>query len=201
MEAIVKQDNVYVVVRSKEVVREEIKSEDLEKDETIVVGDFRSYKEVSSKILYGGRVLIQRGNNVCLLTIDGTEICRIVCYENPNTIYKTYRVDRCLFFEVVAAYLNQIEHLGVDAFLSNYKAQLQALKNEVADLLEKLELEQTVNYDKTKVSILNNLRVFLQDLSLLAFTLFSSMNAGLENQVYINAYDAAVSHISQYFNV
>ena len=33
--------------------------------------------------------------------------------------------------EKIAAYLNQIENLGVDSFLENYKLQLQELKKEI----------------------------------------------------------------------
>lgn len=187
MKAIVKQDNIYVAVETERFDRT---GKELESDESIVVARTDKGNDISCKTLFGGRVRIDDIYDDSLeLKIDGFDIRKC----DPDN----YCFD-CLSFEEVAAYLNQIEHLGVDAFLSNYKTQVQTLKNEVAGLLEKWEQQQAEHFDEINVDELNELRKFLLKLSMIVFNLLIGMNAGLENQDYINAYDNTVSHLSQY---
>ena len=200
MEAIVKQDNVYVVVRS-QVSGEKEKL--FYKDDTVIVAYINANSAVTDRLLYGGRVRVivgtsgywgsSRYTNKLRLEIDGTPI-----YGLGSEFLNSYTFDAFDSFEVGASYLTQIENLGVDTFLTNYKNQVQALKNDVAGLLEKWEQQQAVKFDEKLVDKIKTIRVFLLKLSVFVCSLFIRLNAGLENQDYINAYDAAVSHISQY---
>lgn len=189
MTAIVKQDNIYVVVKTEEEISGE-KEELLKKDDSIIAAYISRGSAVTDRLLYGGRVNIKVAyyNNYGYCYNEQIELC----------IDGVRFDERYLHFEEVATYLNQIEHLGLDTFLDNYKAQVKARKSELEGLLEKWEQQQAVHFDEKLVDNLNRLRDSIQKLSYTTFTLFISMNAGLENQDYIDAYENAVSHLSQY---
>lgn len=93
-----------------------------------------------------------------------------------------------------------MEQLGVDTFLCNYKEAAKCLKNEVSSLSCKLEAELQVREDKEKERSLMHLRNIIDKLIGLLFLLTINMNAGLDNQTYINAYDQCENVISQYIN-
>lgn len=179
MEAIIKNENVYVVVKDMDV-REGVNLKDSE--ELIML-----CKQNYTKILYGGRVRLEYdyGN---YLTIDGILI-------------KTYEIDSDMWIsknselslEQIASFLNQIENLGLDPFIDNYKLQLQNLKNEIEVQVQNMQNDLSMNYDEKRAKMLDNLRRGLLDLSFFVCTLLINMNAGLSNQHYIDAYDAVVN--------
>ncbi len=183
MEAIIKNENVYVVVNNMDV-REGVNLED---SENLIMLNERFQKN-----LYGGRVVLRNdyywGSWSYYLKIDGIEI-------------KTYRIDSemkvhssgSFTLEQIASFLNQIENLGLDPFIDNYKLQLQNLKNEIEVQVQNMQNDLSMNYNEERAKMLDNIRRGLLDLSFFVCTLLINMNAGLSNQHYIDAYDAVVN--------
>lgn len=143
--------------------------------------------------MYGGRVKIEReeswyGSSLqskFQLFIDGFEITK-----------KEYVSSEIL--DKITAYLNQIEQLGVDTFLANYKAAIIAEKEELSAMCDKLAAELQLRENEEKEKTLSRLRSKIEDLIGLLFLLTINMNAGLDNQAYIDAYAESENVISQY---
>lgn len=167
----------------------------------VCIDDDRSYKEVEEEqtfivkedercVLFGGRVVVKGvgyyGYYYYTLSIDGIEL------------YNFEKRDRIFSIEAITAYLNQMEQLGVDTFLCNYKEAAKCLKNEVSSLCCKLEAELQVREDEEKEKSLMHLRNVIDELIGLLFLLTINMNVGLDNQTYTNAYDQCENIISQY---
>ena len=119
------------------------------------------------------------------LCIDGFEITK-----------KEYVSSEIL--DKITAYLNQIEQLGVDTFLANYKAAIIAEKEELSAMCDKLAAELQLRENEEKEKTLSRLRSKIEDLIGLLFLLTINMNAGLDNQAYIDAYAESENVISQY---
>jgi hypothetical protein len=146
-----------------------------------------------SQILYGGRVKVsylyyKNGWNInydtLSLKIDGIEIRKL--YSNASFGESSTPSE-------VVAYLNQIENLGVDSFLENYKQQLQQMKIEFEAFADGLQQELAINYDEKKAEELSKYKRFILTLGCVIFALLINMNAGLQNQDYINAYDNIIN--------
>lgn len=186
MDAIFKQENVYIVVRAKDV-REGVDSNSIEN--LIWQNNPRQKKAV----LYGGRVILTPYYNGgsrhdrCRIEIDG-----ILIYQINDSLQAISEFS----FESVAAYLNQIENLGVDTFLENYKLQLQELKKEFETTAENIQQELAMNDDDNKVTLLHNLKKIILKMTCIIFSLLINLNAGLDNHYYTAAYDII---INQYF--
>ncbi|MBO7226595.1 MAG: hypothetical protein J6V33_03310 [Bacteroidales bacterium] len=189
MDAIFKNGNVYVVVRDKDI-RDDVNLKNLE--------DLIWNKDLKNKCLYGGRVHLSNtyysfGNyrhsysDYCLIQVDGISIERY--YLEDNSIV----ADNKTSIERVAAYLNQIENLGVDTFLENYKLQLQELKKELENKIDNMQQDLAANYDEEKASNLAELKKSVLNITCTIFLLLISMNAGLENQNYIDAYNNIIN--------
>lgn len=187
MNAIFKYENTYVFVVEKKV-REGI---DLDNCNELIIDD-GSYKKNNN--LYGGRLKLNATyGGYCKITIDGIIIKRFHYKPFSNKSDYWFDVEDQFGFSQVAAILNQIENLGVDSFLDNYKKELQNLKEEFEKLSESWQQELAVNDDKDKKSNLKDLKNILVVMSCIIFSLLINMNAGLDNNHYINAYDAIVS--------
>ena len=185
MDAIFKNGNVYVAVMNKDA-REEI-------DFSVSTDLILCYqKDVDSTSLYGGRVVLSTyGSDECFIQIDGISIKRIT-----GTIYKNYfcpESESNISLEQAAAYLNQIENLGVDSFLANYKLQLQGLKSELEGQADNLQQELALNYNDDKAKVLDSIKKVILSLVCIIFSLLVNMNAGLENHHYTEAYDNIIS--------
>ena len=117
MNSIFKKENVYVAIKGKNF-RDGINLEDLD---SLIFSPQYKYKknEVS---LYGGRVYLHYYNDDLTFAIDGIPIREIHNYKNGLFASSSMEVDKA------TAFLNQIENLGVDSFLENYKSQLQEFK-------------------------------------------------------------------------
>lgn len=189
MDAIFKNGNVYVVVRDKDI-RDDVNLKNLE--------DLIWNKDLENKCLYGGRVHLSNtyystGNyqysysDYCLIQVDGIPIEEY--YLKDNSIV----ADNITSIERVAAYLNQIENLGVDTFLENYKLQLQELKKELENKIENMQQDLAANYDEEKASNLAELKKSVLIITCTIFLLLINMNAGLENQNYIDAYNNIIN--------
>lgn len=165
MDAIIFKDNVYVYIKRKECKDENI----MQKEEV--------FKFPGNYNLYGGRVEIRLSNNISSLTIDGISIIRLDQY---------YNLDEDLPLNTICAYLNQINQLGIDSFLANYKVTVENLKIET---MNKLNESKTTN-NKTLISDLNDI---LDKLTAILFALCLNMNAGLDNHIYTEAYNNIIN--------
>lgn len=193
MKAIFKNDNVYVVVQDKEA-REDVGFKNVEN--LILCDDYRCSKKENS--LYGGRVCLKipkynsngyvhYKDDYCHIIIDGIGIDKF--YDNVGVVWKSNEFS----WDKIAAYLNQIENLGVDSFLENYKLQLQELKKEFESMKEDLQSELAVNYDENKASKLDSIKNTILSITCVIFSLLINMNAGLNNHHYINAYNEIIN--------
>lgn len=174
MKAIFKHENVYVLVDTGKNLRENVDgAQIIEPDEKC--------------IMYGGRVIVRFSGTTGFIDIDGMRIWLVhLC--TGSSIYP-FKVDRYELSQVVA-FLNQIENLGVDAFLENYKNQLVQLKQNVENTLN----NQMYSHSEDEVKGFRELLLWVVTC---IFCLSINMNAGLTNQHYTNAYETI---INTYFN-
>jgi hypothetical protein len=181
MKGIFKNENVYVYIDTDNEPTSQI-----DEEKAFIVGEGKE-----SNILYGGRIAVNylyeygRINyNKLSLKIDGIEIRKL--YSNA-TFYESSTPSE------IVAYLNQIENLGIDSFLENYKQQLQQMKIEFEAFADGLQQELAINYDEKKAEELSKYKKFILTLGCVIFALLINMNAGLQNQDYINAYDNIIN--------
>lgn len=176
MEGIFKKDNVYVVIKYKSV-RNDV---DLKELEDYIVGDSRK-REAN---LYGGRVFISYEE----MYIDGIQIRE---YNLTSTGDASCSVD--LSYNKMASYLNQIENLGVDTFLENYKLQLLNFKKELEAMATNIEHDLSLEQNDSMSATLKSIRKVLLNINFVILSLLINLNAGLDNLSYINAYDTILS--------
>lgn len=189
MNAIFKNENVYVLVRNKDI-REDVNIENLE---NLILSDNELYH---INVLYGGRVYLEipdyisygtrRYHDYCCMKVDGIAIEDFFVNDDGPCL------NDALYFEQVTAYLNQIENLGVDSFLDNYKLQLQNLKKECEAKVEVVRQDLAINYDEEKSSFLKSLENFILKITFVIFSLLVNMNAGLDNHYYTDAYNTII---------
>lgn len=170
MDAIFKKENVYVLVRD----IDRSKEEDVYADPSFVLSNRRKHE----CYLYGGRVYVY---NLSDLKIDGI---KIQIFTGSECTLRDH-----LSPEQTCAILNQIENLGVDTFLENYKNSLITLKQDLTSMSDKYEQELAVSEDDDKKKILENLRKAIRNIVCMIFVLSINLNAGLDNHQYIAAYE------------
>lgn len=191
MDAIFKNGNVYVAIMHKDA-REEI---DFSESMDLILC---KNEGVSKNHLYGGRLSLELErlnsyssschSHLCNIVIDGINVKKYVVHDSGQ-------VDSLSYFslEQAAAYLNQIENLGVDSFLENYKLHLQELKSELEGQADNLQQELALNYNDDKAKVLDSIKKVILSLVCIIFSLLVNMNAGLENHHYTEAYDNIIS--------
>lgn len=168
-------------------------------DVSIIISAESPYGD-SSKLLYGGRVEVSLsyiGSRVCKLTIDGVEI-KSIDYEYLKGTCAVIGVKDELTMQKVTAYLNQIEQLGIDTFLENYKTALETFKADIMVLCEKYESllkEEEPDYESadTYKRFLDRARACLTILTIILFSLACNMKTGLDNHVYEDAYNEVLA--------
>lgn len=189
MDAIFKNENVYVAVMNKDA-REEI---DFSESTDLILC---KNEDVTKNSLYGGRVKLylhsygyrSYASDVCYIELDGIQLKRPVLREHGDIeLVSTHALTHAV------AYLNQIENLGVDSFLENYKLQLQELKSELEGQADNLQQELALNYNDDKAKVLDSIKKVILSLVCIIFSLLVNMNAGLENHHYTEAYDNIIS--------
>ena len=183
MKAIFKHENVYVLVDTEKNLRENV-------DGALI---FKFPSKNSCKQLYGGRVILWDccSSSEGRIKIDGISIYRIDFCKFSNSKDYCLEETRRLSISEIVSFLNQIENLGVDAFLENYKNQLKVLKQNIEEILKYQEPNDQKKY---LIESLQRLRALVV---VLLFSLSINMNAGLTNQHYTNAYETI---INTYFN-
>jgi hypothetical protein len=186
MERIILHDGIYVYIKNGSIANA---------DEYISILEDR-YKSESN--LFGGRVHVYatglNGDGVGL-TIDGINIIDIkegkITSNNVSYTYGKRSSD--LSFPQVTAYLNQIEHLGVDTFLDNYKKNLEDFKAQMNEMATALENELKENEDSGKAQLLQKVKNLILNIIIILFSLSINMNAGLDNDRYEDAYEAVIA--------
>lgn len=177
MDAIFKYDNVYVIAPSKDI-RQDVNVEDIQE----LVYDYAVNDHVN---LYGGRIYLRyHDRENLIMTVDGITI-KGISFSSSGECETTSHMS----LHKATSFLNQIENLGVDTFMENYKIQLQTLKTEIEGSVIKLEQELSIQQDEDKNSVLNNLRASLRMLSCMIFMFLINLNAGLDNHCYSEAYE------------
>ncbi len=184
MKGIFKKDNVYVYVNNKEK-RDDIQEEDM--NALVYSPDSEYGKEYVC--LYGGRVYLGYNDYSSLkLSVDGISIRQIQHSDNY-----WFTLSESLDMKKVTAFLNQMENLGIDTFLDNYKKQLVNFKKEMEEKVGKMEQEQSIHYEDYIAKRITSLRNALTHLACIIFCLLINMNAGLDNQTYTDAYNEIIN--------
>lgn len=181
MDAILKQNDVFIYAKS-------LKKE-VNKDPSFVIRR-PDYKEKTHAYLYGNRVYIEMFpwdgfSYVTFLIIDGIKIFTPV--DNYDTMTGSLSIEK------LVAYLNQINALGVDSFLENYKKAMQEFKEEMSAQAEKYEASLAMKEDDALRKILMTIKNTLLQLSFLILALSIYMPAGLDNHVYTEAYEHVIN--------
>lgn len=197
MKTIFFQNGVYVC--SEEEFDFEDDDNKVKTDVSIIICDDRSC-QCDSKLLYGGRVIVdfpRYNGGKFTLNIDGVEIKNLY-YEYLNGTCAVIRVTNELTVQKVTAYLNQIEQLGIDTFLENYKTTLENFKADIMALCEKYESllkEEEPNSESadTYKDFLDRARACLTILTIMLFSLACNMKTGLDNHVYEDAYNEVLA--------
>ena len=174
---ILKKGNVFIYAS---YLKDEVKND------TSYIIDEKS--GLSSKWLYGGRVRIQYYGG-WRLTIDGITIFGIGIPDGQGQGV----LGELLSVSTLVAYLNQMEALGIDSFLKNYKETMQEFKNEMSENAEKLEADLTITKDDMRISRLRGIQDILHKLSFIILALSINMFAGHDNHVYEEAYQSIIN--------
>lgn len=165
-------------------------------DVSIIVSDDRHFQR---NYLYGGRVRVFLfSDGSCYLAIDGIEIKRFYSPDTSDETCAVIEVTASLGAQKVTAYLNQIEQLGIDTFLENYKTALEASKADIMALCEKYESllkeeEPNSGSANTYKDFLDRARACLTILTIILFSLACNMKTGLDNHVYEDAYNEVLA--------
>lgn len=160
------------------------KAEDLDNDEDLVYCNCLSPK----RPLYGGRVSLgSNGSNYVILDVDG------ICINSVSASNNGMYLSNSMSFSEAVAILNQIEQLGVDTFLENYKKQLVELKTTLVSEAERLTVELSEQKVPEKQAALTNIHSILAKLACILFAVCIHLNAGLENSQYIDAYNCVAN--------
>jgi hypothetical protein len=181
MNAILKKENVYIAIKNEDL-RNGVNSKEVES----LIYD---YNDKDSVYLYGGRVSLHYGSaeDLVNLEVDGIQIQEVYHKDSSLSFKKNINLSKA------AAFLNQMENLGIDPFLENYRNQLRDFKKELEIKAEKIEQEQSVQFDEDRLTFLTSLKKFINELTCIIFCLLINMNAGLDNQYYSDAYNEIIN--------
>lgn len=181
MEAIVNYNGVYLFV----------KDNSSEFSENLPEGAIVVDNNSAEKQLFGGRIRLSRLNRTgARLYVDGI-IIKVINFDDSD--------GKILFEEVlptdsVCSFLNQIEMLGVDTFLENYKQSLLDAKEKYEDLARKIEANISISPNDSELKRrLRFINEFLGEMICIIFMLAINMNAGMDNHMYSNAFSEFVN--------
>jgi hypothetical protein len=157
MEAILLENGIYIGVDT--YVDKSLDDSKIQESKEFVVINCNSNPKREA-ILFGGRVDVYGSNSGWSLSVDGISIKKLCStswhYDNDGFYYA--KVDSSLDTAQVTSYLNQMQQLGVDTFLANYKQSLEKSKEELSVICDKLESELSVQENEIKKKFLGKLR-------------------------------------------
>lgn len=176
MDCIIFREGIYTAIEERDCSDEQA----LADSNMLVISDNKSYRND----LYGGRVYVEMYGD---MKIDGISI-RSIGFTN-GYLYLGYPS-----IKGMTSYLNQIENLGVDTFLENYKKSVESAKIDCARIIEGYEQDLALSPNDSKIQgILRELRGVMQALVVLFFALSCYANIGLDNHVYTENYEAIIN--------
>lgn len=182
MEAILLENGIYIGVDTN--VDESLDNSKIqESKELVCCGEYSS----DNAILFGGRVGVRYYSD-WNLSVDGIEI-KVLKYWNDLPYFANS-------FQNVVACLTQMQQLGVDTFLANYKLSLEKTKEELTVICDKLEGELSVQENEWKAKLLAKLRNVIIEMIVVLFALMVDVNVGLDNHNYVDAYNEIVNEYS-----
>lgn len=201
MNAIIFQNGIYVYIQDPNdeqhyPIPHEGNIEAINKDKNIIIMNSGNIRK-DRTMLYGGRVEVastQRGRNYSI-EIDG-----IIIYGNinKNHDYKLYYIDGCLPPSTVVSILNQIEQLGIDAVMKNYRDIIQKQQDELIETLNKIKnYPESQEITKDEQAQLKFFPDIIEIISGVLYYLALILATGIELAQYVNAYEDA---IITYFN-
>jgi Rad3-related DNA helicase len=175
MSGIYYKEGIYVVI-------------DNDNENDVCVYHYRNRYNVS---LLGGRIEIQRtARETVSLTVDGISIVKI-----DNKLIR-----KELSLSTIASHLNAIEAHGADAFIENYKKNIEFLYDELKDFRQKTEMQLTSEQDDSKIksllSKLEELKNLLFTVLAILFSLKNHMTAGLENEKVMSVCQSIMDSLS-----
>ena len=183
MEAILLKNGIYIGVDTY-VDKSLDDSKIQESKELVCCGEYSS----DNAILFGGRVGVRYYSD-WNLSVDGIEI-KVLEYTTDYPYFANS-------LQNVVVYLNQMQQLGVDTFLSNYKLSLEKTKEELTVICDKLEGELSVQENEGKAKLLAKLRGVIIEMIVILFGLMVDVNVGLDNHNYVDAYNEIVNEYSE----
>jgi hypothetical protein len=189
MKAILLENGIYIGVDT--YIDKSLDDSKILESKEFVVCDCGYYGDKSKKaILFGGRVFVDYySSSDWTLSVDGIGI-KVLKY---NTGYPYFTNS----LQNVVAYLNQMQQLGVDTFLANYKLSLEKTKEELTVICDKLEGELSVQENEEKAKLLAKLRGVIIEMIVVLFGLMVDVNVGLDNHNYVDAYNEIVNEYSE----
>lgn len=188
MEAILFKNGVYVGVDTD--IDKSLDSNKIQEDKDLVVAAHGN----KLATLFGGRVEISMYTHRSL-TVDGIKI-KSLCSTSLNDGVSSIsyaKVSSGLSCAKVTSYLNQMQQLGVDSFLANYKQSIEKAKEELTVMCDKLEGELSIREDEEKTKLLGKLREVIIEMVVILFGLMVDVNVGLDNHDYVDAYNEIVN--------
>lgn len=176
MEAILLKNGIYIGVDT--YANKSLNNSKIQESKELVYCD-----ESDSAILFGGRVDVScyQGWH---LSVDGIKIIATDYPYFANSLQN------------VVAYLNQMQQLGVDTFLTNYKQSLEKTKEGLTVICDKLEGELSVQENEEKAKLLAKLRGVIIEMIFILFGLMVDVNVGLDNHNYVDTYNEIVNEYS-----
>lgn len=184
MEAILLKNGIYIGVDT--YVDKSLDDSKIQESKELVCCKVYSSGEA---ILFGGRVGVRyRSRGDWNLSVDGI-IIKVLGYNTDNPYFKNS-------LQNVVAYLNQMQQLGVDTFLANYKLSLEKTKEKLTVICDKLEGELSVQENEGKAKLLAQLRGVIIEMIVILFGLMVDVNVGLDNHNYVDAYNEIVNEYS-----
>lgn len=182
IEFILKKDNIYIAICDNELSKES--QQKLSQDPMTLIAYTSCSADYDKKnsTLYGGRVNVSGTAGEWHISVCGIKI---------DSFY-----NRGYGAQQIADFLNQIEQLGIDAFLSNYKSKVEEhrllLKQEEQDLMNKISIHE----DAYLLQRLSVIRGLLKSMLTIIFILSLHVPAGLDNAQYENAYQSIIYTIN-----
>lgn len=147
--------------------------------------------------LWGGRVTCSCLSN-WELYVDGIDISNISIWNTSCGIYspKEVHLSKPSLSQIVS-YLNQMEQLGVDTFLANYKQALEKTKEDLTLMYDRLSSELSIQENESKRRFFDSLHNVLSHIIIALCALMINVNVGLDNHDYVDAYNAIVNECSK----
>lgn len=188
MKAILLENGIYIGVDT--YIDKSLDDSKIQESKEFVVCDCGYYGDKSKKaILFGGRVFVgYYSSSDWTLSVDGIGI-KVLKYKTDYPYFTNS-------LQNVVACLNQMQQLGVDTFLANYKLSLEKTKEELTVICDKLEGELSVQENEEKAKFLAKLRNVIIEVIVVLFGLMVDVNVGLDNHNYVDAYNEIVNEYS-----